>query len=305
MPVHDWTRVSSRTFHNFHQRWVIAISDSLNPGRLPDNCFAMVEQYVGRPEADVDAPEFEGNFDFDEHQADGGQGLTATAVRPQASFVLEADEERYARMADRVAIHHGLGHVLAIIEVVSPGNKSSRHALRTFAEKSADLIGQGVNLLVVDLFPPAARDPQGIHPLIWDKICEQPFTQATDAGCLSRRADQDGLRGTGGRGLSAARHAVVSPRPVAYQGTVGRIIRDRVERHAAADQATVRAKLRSGQQFLPRVGFQGGSPGKLRSTFPRDAVAGLLLAFLRPGRFNNRSDYGRHHEGEVADDEQS
>jgi hypothetical protein len=69
-------------------------------------------------------------------------------------------------MADRVAIHHGLGDVLAVIEIVSPGTKSSRHALRTFAEKAAELIRQGVNLLVVDLFPPGARDPKGIHPSI-------------------------------------------------------------------------------------------------------------------------------------------
>ncbi len=170
MPIHEWTRVSSGTFHNFHQRWVIALCDALNAGGLPENCFAMVEQYVGRPEADVVALEVEGDFGL---EVNGGG--TATAVRPQATYVLEAEEERYARMADRVAIHHGLGEVLAVIEIVSPGNKSSRHALRTFAEKAAELIRQGVNLLVVDLFPPGARDPQGLHPLIWDEISEQPF----------------------------------------------------------------------------------------------------------------------------------
>jgi hypothetical protein len=145
MPIHDWTRVSSGTFHHFHQQWAVALCNALNAGQLPENCFAMVEQYV------------------------------ATAVRPQATYVLEAEEERYARMADRVAIHHGLGEVLAVIEIVSPGNKNSRHALRTFAEKAAELVRQGVNLLVVDLFPPGARDPQGIHPLVWDEITEQPF----------------------------------------------------------------------------------------------------------------------------------
>src|SRR5207247_8335338 len=33
----------------------------------------------------------------------------------------------------------------------------------------------GVNLLIVDLFPPGVRDPQGIHKAIWDEIEEAPF----------------------------------------------------------------------------------------------------------------------------------
>jgi hypothetical protein len=34
---------------------------------------------------------------------------------------------------------------------------------------------QGINLLLVDLFPPSPRDPQGIHKALWDEICEEPF----------------------------------------------------------------------------------------------------------------------------------
>ena len=40
-------------------------------------------------------------------------------------------------------------------------------------EKSADLLRQGVHLLVIDLFPPGKRDPQGIHKAIWDQIEEE------------------------------------------------------------------------------------------------------------------------------------
>jgi hypothetical protein len=32
-----------------------------------------------------------------------------------------------------------------------------------------------VHLLVVDLFPPTGRDPQGIHKAIWDEIPGEPF----------------------------------------------------------------------------------------------------------------------------------
>jgi hypothetical protein len=33
----------------------------------------------------------------------------------------------------------------------------------------------GVHLLVVDLFPPSPRDPQGIQKAIWDEIEEHPL----------------------------------------------------------------------------------------------------------------------------------
>ena len=139
----------------------------LNAGLLPKTCFAMVEQYVGRPEADVVALE----IDDISSMGDKGGGIAT---------VVEADEERYAHKADRIAIHHDLGEVVAIIEVVSPGNKSSRHAIRSFTDKAVELIRQRVNLLVVDLFPPGPRDPQGIHPLIWNEITEKPFSLPPD-----------------------------------------------------------------------------------------------------------------------------
>ena len=47
-------------------------------------------------------------------------------------------------------------------------------------EKAAEILRQGVNLLVVDLFPPSPRDPQGIHKAIWDEVCEAPFELPTD-----------------------------------------------------------------------------------------------------------------------------
>lgn len=29
MPIHDWTRVRSNRFHDFHQSWTVALGDSL------------------------------------------------------------------------------------------------------------------------------------------------------------------------------------------------------------------------------------------------------------------------------------
>jgi hypothetical protein len=81
----------------------------------------------------------------------------------------------YARRADRVVIRWGRREVVAMIEIVSPGHKSGRAALRSFVERAANGINQGVNLLVVDLFPPTPRDPHGIHKAIWDEFEDEPF----------------------------------------------------------------------------------------------------------------------------------
>src|SRR5437868_1623008 len=53
MPIHDWTRVPSGLYHDFHQSWTIRIKDALNAGRLPQGLSALVEQRAGPREADV------------------------------------------------------------------------------------------------------------------------------------------------------------------------------------------------------------------------------------------------------------
>lgn len=137
MPVHDWSRVDANVFHHFHQRWTIAICDTLNAGLLPPGYSALVEQHAG--------------------------GLIPLAAR-----------------ANRIVIRHRLGEVVCVVEIVSPGNKSSRAALRAFVEKTIEFLRQGIHLLVIDLLPPTARDPQGVHKAIWDEIEEEPFELPPD-----------------------------------------------------------------------------------------------------------------------------
>jgi hypothetical protein len=79
-----------------------------------------------------------------------------------------------------VAIRDPQGKVVSVIEIVSPGNKGNRANLRAFVEKAVDFLRQGIHLLVIDLFPPTDRDPQGIHKAIWDEIEEKPFELPPD-----------------------------------------------------------------------------------------------------------------------------
>lgn len=174
MPIHDWTRVRANRFHDFHQRWTVAICNALNAGRLPSGYFAMVEQQAGGPEADVITLALTPPAGL----APGGFPLEVQP--PKARFVTRTEAANYARKANRVTVRHPDGDVVAMIEIVSPGNKDSRHAIRAFARKAVGLLQAGVHLLVVDLFPPSRRDPQGIHKVIWDRLHEERFMLPPD-----------------------------------------------------------------------------------------------------------------------------
>lgn len=175
MPIHDWTRVRANRFHHFHQRWMAAICDSLNAGRLPPGYFAMVEQITGGPEPDIVALEL---GPLPAPALTGG--LAVAAHPPKVRYVARSDAAAYARKADRIMIRHPDGDVVAAIEVVSPGNKDSDRAIRAFARKAIEFIESGINLLIIDLFPPSRRDPHGIHKFIWDRLRDDPFALPPD-----------------------------------------------------------------------------------------------------------------------------
>ena len=175
MPIHDWTRVCANQFHDFHQKWTVAICNALNAGRLPQGYFAMVEQKAGGPEPDVITLELN-----PPPGSEKAGGVAVDARPPQARFVTRSMAAGYTRKANRVTVRHPDGMVVAIVEIVSPGNKDSKHALSTFARKAVAFLEAGVNLLIVDLFPPSRRDPQGIHKVIWDRVRDEPFTLPPD-----------------------------------------------------------------------------------------------------------------------------
>lgn len=177
MPIHDWTRVDAGLFHDFHQDWTIELRRSLNAGRLPPGYVALTDQQTGGPIPDVLT------LNRGPQRRDKTEPIGALALAlppPKARFILESEDDLYARRANRIRIQHRHGEVVAVIEIVSPGNKASKTAIRTFVRKAVDLIEQGIHLLLVDLFPPSERDPQGIHKAIWDEIKEVPFELPPD-----------------------------------------------------------------------------------------------------------------------------
>jgi hypothetical protein len=174
MPTHDWTRVRPNRFHDFHQKWTVAICNALNSGLLPPGSFAVVEQKTRGPEPDVITPEL-----TPPPGAPGG-GLAVDAQPPKVRFVARTEAEGYARTANRITSRHPDGDAVAVLEIVPPRNMDSRHALRAFTRKAVEFLKAGVHLLIVDLFPPGRRDPHGIHKAIWDRLHDEPFTLPPD-----------------------------------------------------------------------------------------------------------------------------
>ena len=144
----------------------------------PKVFFALVEQHSGAMIPDVLALENGSSADRDWSTGDGGVAL---AIQPPLTrFVSREDQDIvYAAKANRVALHRD-DETIAVIEIVSPGNKASQIALRQFVDKSLELLERGIHLLVIDLFPPSRRDPQGIHPAIWTAVNDEPFELPAD-----------------------------------------------------------------------------------------------------------------------------
>jgi hypothetical protein len=182
MPVHDWTRVVSGNFHDFHQRWVGAIRDVLNDGRMPEGYYALAEQVAEGPKPDVVALETRS----DNSSAIDPKSLDERAVAvldrpPRVRFTAEQERDLYAESADRVAIRHASGdQIVAYIDIVSPGNKHTPYALQKFVEKLNEALDQGIHLLVIDILPPGKHDPDGVHAALWETRSGESHTVTAD-----------------------------------------------------------------------------------------------------------------------------
>jgi hypothetical protein len=179
MPIHDWTRVDAGIFHDFHHAWIEEIKRTLNRGLLPEDYYALVEQLAR--EVGPNLPTFIVPSDGAPPSGDLCGVIAVATTPPQVQFRARTEIDLYAAKAKAVTIRHTSNHqVIAIVEIISPGNKSSRHGLRAFVEKAVEVVRGGIHLLIVDLFPPGPRDPQGIHKAIWDELTDNDFSLAPD-----------------------------------------------------------------------------------------------------------------------------
>ena len=172
MPIHDWTRVDAGIFHHFHQRWIAAICDVLNDGLLPNDYYALAEQFAGGRIPDVltlRGQPTQGATD----RSNEPRGPAVNQTRPKTKYVVEA--EAYVQRKNVVTVRHvSDDRIVALVEIVSPGNKSGQLPFQDSLNKVFELLGARVHLLLIDLLPRTKRDPRGIHAAIWEAIIDEP-----------------------------------------------------------------------------------------------------------------------------------
>ncbi|MGC8643941.1 MAG: DUF4058 family protein [Isosphaeraceae bacterium] len=191
MPIHDWTRVSAGIFHHFHQRWIGAITDVLNERLLPGDYYALAEQQGAGFEPDVltlktgetpmaeDEPAPSGMMESSRGEGwNGAARGSVLAAQPRVRITAETDLDFYRRKQNVAAVRHVSGdRLIAIVEIVSKGNKAGRKAFDDFVRKAAEFLSRQVHLLILDLQPPTARDPQGMHGAVWDEFAGKEYVR--------------------------------------------------------------------------------------------------------------------------------
>lgn len=188
MPVHDWTRVDAGIFHAFHHDWITDISRALNRGILPPLYYSLPEQIAGGLGPDVLALcRSSGNGSPQPTElVDGGVALAVAP--PKVCIRMSSEANRYAAKAKAIVIRHVSYHqVVAMVEIVSPGNKNNQNGLSAFVRKAREALAAGIHLLLVDLFPPSSRDPRGIHGVVWNEDCDADYVLPDDKplSCVS------------------------------------------------------------------------------------------------------------------------
>ncbi len=181
MPVHDWTKVDPGVFHHFHLSWLGAIKAELNRGEISNEYYALAEPFSAKPGlnfANLNGPTI-GQL-LQEGTREVG-GLSVITAPPKVRYHSCPEGYVYASKANAAVIRRHPGHeVIAMIQIVSPGNKSSKIAVTAFAEKAEQVLRAGIHLFLVDLFPPTRHAPDGIHRAIWGDGLEGDFCLPDD-----------------------------------------------------------------------------------------------------------------------------
>ncbi len=188
--MHDWTTVTAGVYHQFHVNWMVEIERSLNRGRLPDRYYALIEHAIDndgdRTEPDVVALDrIDKVEDGGGGVSDAGDGESSVLVAnapPQASVLTRFTESRILLAKQKqISVRTVTGdRPVAVVELVSPGNKSGRRDLQRFVDKTVAALANGIHVLLLDPFPPNRLNPEGLHGLIADDLGHE----AADGGAF-------------------------------------------------------------------------------------------------------------------------
>lgn len=140
MPMHDWMKVEAGIFHHYHHSWIEEIQRTLNSGLLPADMYALAEQELGAFGPDVltlQKPAENGSDSYAESFQGSSSAPAVLVEEPQARLVGETNLDFYRLRQKSVVVRHVTDDsIIAVIEVVSRGNKSAERAIHAFVEKA-------------------------------------------------------------------------------------------------------------------------------------------------------------------------
>ncbi len=180
MPMHDWTMVDSWLFHDFHTLFLVEIRKGLN-ARLPEGFYALAEQSLKSMVPDVRTLQSNSNGSGGGPVSNPQSSGSQTAVLPNLSVIDRVTAKRLGFKQKRVAIRHKTNdRLVAILEIVSPGNKASRKEWRRFVTEATAALQNGIHVFVIDPFPPPNFYLRGTHDAIWQSLGGKRYVPPPD-----------------------------------------------------------------------------------------------------------------------------
>jgi len=191
MPVHDWTRVSAGTFHDFHNSWIIHLKESLNSGVLPHGYYAMSEQHAGEIIPDVLTLERH-DVEFDPRSHSGAVAVAEAPPQTRIRHTIEEHEDDRLRQKTLTVRETGSDRLVAIVEITSPSNKDRPQSVGEFVHELRSTLKARVHVLLLDLIPPGRHDPGGIHAVLCDAYgMEYAYSKDSPLALSSYVADRE------------------------------------------------------------------------------------------------------------------
>ena len=145
----------------------------MNGGILPSGYYALPEQHGGRLIADV--PTLQVPQPGGQPPAEPPGGVALADAPPRVRRKLSPSPS--ARGTRRtLVIRHVSGHrIIALIEIVSPANKDRASHVAEFADQAETALLSGIHVLLADIFSPGTYNPQGMHPVFWERFDDEPY----------------------------------------------------------------------------------------------------------------------------------
>ncbi len=180
-----------RHWESFHGVWPSQIIQHLNK-RLPRRYYGEASIHLGmRVEADVATFEEESGAG-EAATPNGAEGGVATAVwaPPRPAQTISVDLPAQDVFEVRIYDDHG-GRLVAVVELVSPGNKDRPEHRRAFAIKCAAYLQQQVSVVVVDI---VTDRPDNLHIELLDFLEQRdaaPWPAEANLYAVAYRSTKD------------------------------------------------------------------------------------------------------------------